>query len=170
MPRSQHFGTGRWCEPMTQPKTQPVVITDVALRDGLQIQPRTVPTDTKLELYDRLRAAGVRSVEVGSFVHPRLVPQMADADELFRRLPPTDGEAIALVPNMRGAERAIAAGVRHARLLISATEGHSKANTNRSVDEGLAVLAAVGGRLRWGGVYVSRALAPPFVRPFGRAP
>jgi len=75
--------------------TQPVVITDVALRDGLQIQPRTVPTDTKLELYDRLRAAGVRSVEVGSFVHPRLVPQMADADELFRRLPPTDGEAIA---------------------------------------------------------------------------
>ena len=62
---------------------------------------------------------------------------MADADELFRRLPPTDGEAIALVPNMRGAERAIAAGVRHARLLISCSEGHSKANTNRSVDEGL---------------------------------
>ena len=71
---------------MAQPAS--VVITDVALRDGLQIQPRTVPTDTKLELYERLRAAGVRSVEVGSFVSPRLVPQMADADELFRRLPP----------------------------------------------------------------------------------
>ena len=52
---------------MTQPMTQPVVITDVALRDGLQIQPRTVPTNIKLELYDRLRMAGVRSVEAGSF-------------------------------------------------------------------------------------------------------
>ena len=150
--------------------TQPVVITDVALRDGLQIQPRTVPTDTKLELYDRLRAAGVRSVEVGSFVHPRLVPQMADADELFRRLPPTDGEAIALVPNMRGAERAIAAGVRHARLLISATEGHSKANTNRSVDEGLAVLAAVRERLLGEGVHVTGAIATVFVCPFDGVP
>ena len=150
---------------MAQPAS--VVITDVALRDGLQIQPRTVPTDTKLELYDRLRAAGVRSVEVGSFVSPRLVPQMADADELFRRLPPpADGEAIALVPNLRGAERALAAGVRHARLLISCTEGHSKANTNRSVDEGLAVLAAVRERLLAEGVHVTGAIATVFVCPF----
>ena len=74
---------------MAQPAS--VVITDVALRDGLQIQPRTVPTDTKLEIYERLRAAGVRSVEAGSFVSPRLVPQMADADELFRRLPADRG-------------------------------------------------------------------------------
>jgi hydroxymethylglutaryl-CoA lyase len=151
--------------------TEPVVITDVALRDGLQIQPRTVPTDTKLELYDRLRAAGVRSVEVGSFVSPRVVPQMADADELFRRLPPSaDGEAIALVPNVRGAERALAAGVRHARLLISCTEGHSKANTNRSVDEGLAVVAAVRERLLAEGVHVTGAIATVFVCPFDGVP
>ncbi len=154
---------------MAQPAS--VVITDVALRDGLQIQPRTVPTDTKLELYDRLRAAGVRSVEVGSFVSPRLVPQMADADELFRRLPPAaDGEAIALVPNLRGAERALAAGVRHARLLISCTEGHSRANTNRSVDEGLAVVAAVRERLLAEGVHVTGAIATVFVCPFDGVP
>jgi hydroxymethylglutaryl-CoA lyase len=154
---------------MAQPAS--VVITDVALRDGLQIQPRTVPTDTKLELYDRLRAAGVRSVEVGSFVSPRLVPQMADADELFRRLPSAaDGEAIALVPNLRGAERALAAGVRHARLLISCTEGHSKANTNRSVDEGLAVVAAVRERLLAEGVHVTGAIATVFVCPFDGVP
>jgi hydroxymethylglutaryl-CoA lyase len=153
---------------MTTPAS--VLITDVALRDGLQIQPRTVPTDTKLELYARLRAAGVRSVEVGSFVHPRLVPQMADADELFRRLPPSDGEAIALVPNLRGAERALAAGVRHARLLISCTEGHSKANTNRSVDEGLAAVAAVRQRLLAEGVHVTGAIATVFVCPFDGVP
>jgi hydroxymethylglutaryl-CoA lyase len=154
---------------MVQPTS--VVITDVALRDGLQIQPRTVPTDTKLELYERLRAAGVRSVEVGSFVSPRVVPQMADADELFRRLPQTaDGEAIALVPNLRGAERALAAGVRHARLLISCTEGHSKANTNRSVDEGLSVVAAVRERLLAEGVHVTGAIATVFVCPFDGVP
>ena len=148
-----------------------VVITDVALRDGLQIQPRTVPTDTKLELYERLRTAGVRSVEVGSFVSPRVVPQMADADELFRRLPQAaDGEAIALVPNLRGAERALAAGVRHARLLISCTEGHSKANTNRTVDEGLAVAAAVRERLLAEGVHVTGAIATVFVCPFDGVP
>ena len=155
---------------MAQPAS--VVITDVALRDGLQIQPRTVPTAIKLELYDRLRAAGVRSVEVGSFVSLRLVPQMADADELFSRLPQAAyGEAaIALVPNLRGAERALAAGVRHARLLISCTEGHSKANTNRSVDEGLAVLAAVRDRLLAEGVHVTGAIATVFVCPFDGVP
>lgn len=154
---------------MGQPDS--VVITDVALRDGLQIQPRTLPTDTKLELYDRLRAAGVRSVEVGSFVSPQMVPQMADADELFQRLPPAaDGEAIALVPNLRGAERALAAGVRHARLLISCTEGHSKANTNRSVDEGLAAVAAVRERLLAEGVHVTGAIATVFVCPFDGVP
>jgi hydroxymethylglutaryl-CoA lyase len=154
---------------MTTPAS--VVITDVALRDGLQIQPRTVPTDTKLGLYERLRAAGVRSVEAGSFVSPRVVPQMADADELFSRLPQAaDGEAIALVPNLRGAERALAAGVRHARLLISCTEGHSKANTNRSVDEGLAVVAAVRERLLAQGVHVTGAIATVFVCPFDGVP
>jgi hydroxymethylglutaryl-CoA lyase len=147
------------------------VITDVALRDGLQIQPRTVPTVTKLELYARLRDAGVRSVEAGAFVSPRVVPQMADADELFSRLPPSaDGEAIALVPNLRGAERALAAGVRHARLLISCTEGHSKANTNRSVDEGLAAVAAVRERLLAEGVHVAGAIATVFVCPFDGVP
>ena len=154
---------------MAQPSS--VLITDVALRDGLQIQPRTVPTDGKLELLSRLLAAGVRSLEAGSFVSPRLVPQMADADELFRRLPSDPGpEVIALVPNLRGAERALAAGVRHARLLISCTEGHSQANTNRSVDEGLAELAAVADRLRAAGVHVTGAIATVFVCPFDGVP
>ena len=145
-----------------------VRITDVALRDGLQIQPRSVPTDTKLAILDGLLRAGIRSMEVGSFVHPRLVPQMADAHEIFARLPTVPGaEMMALVPNRRGAERALAAGVDHVRILLSCSEGHSKANTNRTVDEGIAETRAVAERLRAGGsVRVTAAVATVFVCPF----
>ncbi|MDT5413088.1 MAG: hydroxymethylglutaryl-CoA lyase [Mycobacterium sp.] len=151
---------------MTRPER--VTITDVALRDGLQIQPLTVPTDTKLAIFDQLLAAGVRSLEVGSFVHPGLVPQMADADVLFQRLPADpDVQMLALVPNSRGAERALAAGVRDVRIVLSCTEGHSQANTNRSVAEGVRETQAVVDRLRAaGGVRVIGALATAFVCPF----
>jgi hydroxymethylglutaryl-CoA lyase len=149
-----------------------VRITDVALRDGLQIQPRTLSTDTKIGLLEAMLAAGIRSVEAGSFVNPRLVPQMADADVLFGRLPHDDEglEFIALVPNMRGAERALAAGVTHARLLLSCTEGHSRANTNRSVDEGIAEAGAVLERLRAAGLQVTGAIATVFICPFDGVP
>jgi hydroxymethylglutaryl-CoA lyase len=149
-----------------------VVITDVALRDGLQIQPRMVPTDTKLGLLDKLLAAGIRSLEAGSFVSPRMVPQMADSDVLFPRLPDDENlQMIALVPNLRGAERALAAGVRHARLLVSCTEGHSQANTHRSVDEGIAEVRAVLERLREaGGVHTTGAIATVFFCPFDGIP
>jgi hydroxymethylglutaryl-CoA lyase len=145
-----------------------VTITDVALRDGLQIQPNVVTTETKLQIFDRLVAAGVRSLEVGSFVHPRLVPQMADADELFQRLPRSaDVQMLALVPNLRGAERALAAGVRDVRIVLSCTEGHSQANTNRSVAEGIAETRLVVDRLRESGVVnLTGALATTFVCPF----
>jgi hydroxymethylglutaryl-CoA lyase len=145
-----------------------VTITDVALRDGLQIQPRTLPTETKLALLGRLLRAGIRSLEVGSFVHPGLVPQMADAHEIFTRLPDAPGvEMMALVPNQRGAERALAAGVEHVRILLSCSDGHSTANTNRSVDEGIAETRAVVDRLRSGGsVRVTAAVATVFVCPF----
>lgn len=150
---------------MTVPSA--VRITDVTLRDGLQIQPRTLPTDTKLALLDRLLAAGIRSLEVGSFVHPGLVPQMADADELFARLPDApDVEMMALIPNRRGAERALAAGVREARILLSCSEGHSQANTNRTVQEGIEQTREIAERLRDGGVRVTAAVATVFVCPF----
>jgi hydroxymethylglutaryl-CoA lyase len=145
-----------------------VTITDVALRDGLQNHAQVVPTDAKMALLDRLLDAGVRSVEVGSFVHPGLLPQMADAEEIFRRLPDTPGADFpALVPNLRGAERAIAAGVRHVRLVLSVSEGHSRSNTNRSVAEGLAETRDAVALLREAeGIRVTAALATAFVCPF----
>jgi hydroxymethylglutaryl-CoA lyase len=145
-----------------------VTITDVALRDGLQNHPRTVPTERKLTLLRRLLDAGVVSMEVGSFVHPKLVPQMADTEEVHRRLPPAgDAKLIVLVPNLKGAQRALAAGAREVRVVLSATEGHSRSNTNRSVDAGIEesrqVLELLGSE---GGAHVTAALATTFVCPF----
>jgi hydroxymethylglutaryl-CoA lyase len=145
-----------------------VTITDVALRDGLQNHPHTVPTDVKLDLLARLLAAGVTTLEAGSFVHPGLVPQMADADEIFSRLPiAPEARLMALVPNLRGAERALAAGVKSVRIVLSCSEGHSRANTNRSVSEGIAETRAVVEKLREAGdVRLTGALATVFVCPF----
>ncbi|MDQ1628177.1 MAG: hydroxymethylglutaryl-CoA lyase [Actinomycetota bacterium] len=145
-----------------------VTITDVALRDGLQNHPHTVPTDVKLDLLARLLAAGVTTLEAGSFVHPGLVPQMADADDIFSRLPTApEASLMALVPNLRGAERALAAGVKSVRIVLSCSEGHSRANTNRSVSEGIAETRAVVEKLREAGdVRLTGALATVFVCPF----
>lgn len=145
-----------------------MVITDVALRDGLQNQSRMLATETKLSLLHQLLAAGVRSMEVGSFVHPRLVPTMADTEEVCRRLPPAPGaQLLVLVPNLKGAERAIGVGVRHVRIVLSATEGHSRSNTNRSVSEGLEETRKVRDVLHAAGVTdVTAAVATAFVCPF----
>lgn len=145
-----------------------VTITDVTLRDGLQNHPRTVPTVTKLVLLDRLLDAGIRSMEVASVVHPRLVPQMADAEAVLRGLPAgVDADFQVLVPNLRGLERAVAAGARHVRVVLSVSEGHSRSNTNRSVDEGIAQTREVVRRAREvPGLAVTGALATVFVCPF----
>ncbi len=145
-----------------------MVITDVALRDGLQNQSRMLATETKLSLLHQLLAAGVRSMEVGSFVHPRLVPTMADTEEVCRRLPPAPGaQLLVLVPNLKGAERAIGVGVGHVRIVLSATEGHSRSNTNRSVSEGLEETRKVRDVLHAAGVTdVTAAVATAFVCPF----
>lgn len=145
-----------------------VTVTDVMLRDGLQNHPQVLATANKLALLDRLLDAGIRSMEVGSFVHPRLVPQMADAEEVFRALPESRGARLmALVPNLRGAERAIAVGVKNVRLVLSVSEGHSRSNTNRSVAEGIAETRATLDRLREAGdIRVTGALATVFVCPF----
>lgn len=144
-----------------------VSITDVTLRDGLQIQPVLVDRDTKLAVLEGLSAAGVRSFEIGSFVSPTAVPQMANTAELLEAMSRHPGTAYAaLVPNLRGAERAVLAGVGQVRLVLSASEGHSQSNTRRSVAEGLHAAGAVVDFLRGRGVTVSVAVATAFVCPF----
>ena len=110
-----------------------VVIEEQGLRDGLQSEQTIVPTDKKLELIDALVDAGVRRVQVVSFVNPRLIPQMADAEELCAGLPDRPGVIFsALVLNARGIERAAAAGLNHVSASISASDTHSRKNANIS--------------------------------------
>jgi hydroxymethylglutaryl-CoA lyase len=145
-----------------------VTITDVALRDGLQNHDAVVPTAAKMQLIDLLLGAGMKSIEVGSFVHPGLLPQMADAEEIYQRLPDAPGVTFsALVPNVRGAHRAIAAGAKDVRLVMSVSEGHSRSNTNRTVAEGIAQTIEAAEILREvGDIAITGSLATAFVCPF----
>ncbi|UCH73510.1 MAG: hydroxymethylglutaryl-CoA lyase [Rhodospirillales bacterium] len=113
-----------------------VLIEDESLRDGLQIEQRAFSVEEKLHFIRGLEACGVRRIQAGSFVHPKWVPQMANTDELFARLDPAPGVTYtALVLNGHGLDRAVAAGVKHLSMSISASEEHSLKNTNRTLEE-----------------------------------
>ncbi len=122
----------------------PVAVREVGLRDGLQILPRTLATAHKLEWIAAAHGAGLRELEVGSFVPPKLMPQLADTAELVafaRTLPGL--EVSVLVPNLKGAERALAAGADAMLLPLSASRAHSLANLRKTPDEVVAEIAAI---------------------------
>jgi hydroxymethylglutaryl-CoA lyase len=144
-----------------------VTICEVGPRDGFQIEPVFIPTATKIEVVDRLSEAGVPVIEVTSFVHPRVVPQMRDAEEVMagiRRRPGT--VYAALVPNDKGAVRAADAGADELRTVISASESHNVANVNMSVEESLGKLAAVGDVAARAGIPVMAGISTAFGCPF----
>ena len=146
-----------------------VTVYEVGPRDGLQNEPETVPTDRKLELIARLVAAGLRRVEVTSFVSPRWIPQLADADEVAARV---RGAAFsALVPNAEGYARLRAAGLPVAAFFVSASETHNRRNVNRGIAEHLERFRPVAARARSDGVglraYVSCVCGCPYE---GRVP
>ncbi|GAB2466424.1 hydroxymethylglutaryl-CoA lyase [Comamonas humi] len=110
-----------------------VLISEVGPRDGLQSVKATMPTPAKLRWIDALYASGIREIEVASFVPAKLLPQMADAAEVVRHARTLPGLTVmALVPNVRGAEAALAAGVHKLTLPVSASEAHSQANVRRT--------------------------------------
>ena len=124
--------------------TRMVAIYEVSPRDGLQNEATVVPTAAKAELIARLVASGVRDIEVTSFVRPRWIPQLADAQDLVASLPRVDGVNYwGLVPNMHGLERAIECGITCAATFLSASETHNKKNLNRTVRESMASLEEV---------------------------
>ncbi|AJQ27137.1 hydroxymethylglutaryl-CoA lyase [Pelosinus fermentans] len=113
-----------------------VTICEVGLRDGLQNEKMLLTVDQKIDLLDRSIKAGAKIIEVGSFVRPKAVPQMADTDEVVRRMKRVDGvEYRVLVMNLRGLERAKAAGITKAKLTASASRAHSLANINKTPEE-----------------------------------
>lgn len=116
-----------------------VTICEVGLRDGLQNEKRILSMGEKLELLDMVVASGIKIIEVGSFVHPKAVPQMADTEEVVRRMKRMEGvEYRALIPNLKGLERAHAAGLNKAKLTVSVSESHCIHNFNQTPLEMMA--------------------------------
>jgi len=144
-----------------------VTIVEVGPRDGLQNEAAIVPAQTKIELIERLAAAGLPVVEATSFVNPKWVPQLADADEVLRGITRKYGVRYpVLVPNERGLDRALQAGAEEVAVFASATEAFSKANLNRTRDEAFAMFVPVveraleaGARVR---AYLSMVLGDPW--------
>jgi hydroxymethylglutaryl-CoA lyase len=121
-----------------------VELSEVAPRDGLQSIGAFVPTETKIALVRACWEAGLRRMEVGSFVSPRAVPQMADTGAVLKAAKQLEGlECTVLVPNRRGFEVAMAQGADRLGLFMSVTESHNKANLNRTRDESFSELAAI---------------------------
>ena len=144
-----------------------VEIIDVTPRDGLQNEATTVSTDSKIELIARLVDAGARRIEATSFVHPRLVPQMADADEVMAALPRIDGVSyIGLALNERGVDRALAAQVDEINYVVPVSEAFASANQNTTVERAVAGALYAGRQARAANVPLSVTFAVAFGCPY----
>jgi hydroxymethylglutaryl-CoA lyase len=143
-----------------------ISVREVGPRDGLQNED-PVPTEDKVELIDRLSATGVRRIEAVSFVRPAAIPQMADADEVWKRITRAPGVRYsALVPNLRGAARALDCGVTEIEAVVSASDTHNRKNVNRGTAESLDDIAVLIDRAHQRGaacqVIVSTAWGCPY--------
>ena len=153
--------------PLKSRLPSPVRIVEVGPRDGLQNEPTYLSIQTKVELVEALADCGLRSIECGSFVSPKRIPQMADTAAVFAQIQRRTGVVYsALVPNLRGLAAALEAGAGEAAVFVSASEAFSKANLNCSIEESLChsqevIERAVAAKLRVRG-YVSCVLGCPF--------
>jgi hydroxymethylglutaryl-CoA lyase len=144
-----------------------VRICEVGPRDGLQNEPAVLPVEVKAEFVARLVDAGHTIIETTSFVHPKWVPQLADAEALLTAIAPAPGVRYpVLVPNERGLDRALDLGVRDIAVFGSATETFAKRNLNRTVDESLQMFAPVVARAREAGLSVRGYLSMCFGDPW----
>lgn len=145
----------------------PIEIVEVAPRDGLQSEPEPFPTAAKLELIRRALASGIRRVEVASFVNPRRVPQMADAEEVVAGLPRDAGARYTgLVLNERGFERALAAGIDEIGFVVVASDTFNRRNQGVGTDESIRVFGRIAAAARKAGVRSSVSIASAFGCPF----
>jgi hydroxymethylglutaryl-CoA lyase len=158
---------------MTMPNS--VTLVEVGPRDGLQNEAQTIPLAAKLRLIDDLAAAGHRVIEAGSFVNPKWIPQMADSEQVFTGMQRRDGvRYAALTPNLRGFDRALAAGADEVAIFAAASEAFSQKNINCSIAESLARFAEVMAAARESNIpvrgYVSCVLGCPYEGEIGPAP
>jgi hydroxymethylglutaryl-CoA lyase len=150
-----------------------VEVNEVGPRDGFQAEEAFIPTKRKVEIIDALSRTGVARVQVTSVVHPKAVPQLTDAEEVMGRIERVPGvRYTVLVPNLRGAERAVPMGSDGWELMLSVTDSHSRSNANRSTEEALEGMEPVVALARQNGVEeVTGAMATALGCPFeGRVP
>ena len=144
-----------------------VRVMDVTPRDGLQNEPNLVSTQDKLALIEKLVASGVKHIQATSFVHPKWVPQLADAEAVAAQLGRFPGvQFSALIPNLKGYERAVAAGIRHLEFVLAASDTFNRKNLNRSMAESLQLLSDVGKRAEKDDVVLRVGFSTCFHCPF----
>ena len=144
-----------------------VTVVEVGPRDGFQVEQLQIPVELKIRAVDQLAEAGVRKIETTSFVSPKMVPQLADAAQVMAGIHRRQGvRYTALVPNLKGAKRALDAGADGVRLVVTTTETYNQKNVGMSVDESLGVCREILTRLDGTGLTVEAVIALAFGCPF----
>lgn len=144
-----------------------ITLCEVGLRDGLQNETYILNTEQKLEMLRGLIDAKFPVIEVGSFMHPRAVPQMANTDEVFKAIGDVPGvELRALIPNLRGIQRAIDCGCKKVKLNVSASRQHNLKNLNMTPEESVAGFASCVDAAGENGIAISGSISMPFASPW----
>ena len=144
-----------------------VTVREVGPRDGFQMEKIFIPTEQKMNIIKKLIEAGLKHVEVTSFVHPEAVPQLKDAEAIASMLPPRDDVVFsALIVNEKGLERAVRAGIQEVQMIVSASESHCRRNVQMSISESLQQTRIVAEQAFQSGVAVRAAVAMAFGCPF----
>ncbi|WP_288377463.1 hydroxymethylglutaryl-CoA lyase [uncultured Pseudomonas sp.] len=152
---------------MTDNHIDMLVVQEVAPRDGLQIEPTWVPTEDKIRLIDGLSKLGFSRIEAGSFVSPKAIPALRDGDEVFRGIQRQPGVVyVALIPNLKGAERALAAGADELNLVLSASQSHNLANMRMRREQSLAGFGDIVQAVQGQAVSLNASVATAFGCPF----
>ena len=147
-------------------KVHYIEVCEVGPRDGLQNEDQLLTVEQKIELIEEAVAAGAKIIEIGSFVHPKAVPQMADTDEVAKRLKRFEGvEYRALIMNLKGVERAEASGITKAKLTVSASRAHSLSNLNKTPEEAVRGFKEVANFAAKKGITISGAISTGFGYP-----
>jgi hydroxymethylglutaryl-CoA lyase len=146
---------------------EPLIVQEVAPRDGLQIEPSWVPTDEKVALIDALSLAGFTRIEAGSFVSPKAIPALRDGEEVFARMRRQPGVIYAaLIPNLKGAQRALLAGADELNLVMSASQSHNRANMRMRCEQSLTAFADIVPLVSGTAVTLNGTVATAFGCPF----
>ncbi|MCD1650511.1 hydroxymethylglutaryl-CoA lyase [Halomonas meridiana] len=147
-------------------------INEVAPRDGFQSEERFIPTEQKIALIDALTTTGIARIEATSFVSPKAIPNLRDAADVVSAIQRREGvDVTVLVPNLKGAERALACGVDEINLVMSASNAHGRANLRMTPEESLTQFASIIQAVRGSGVFINASLSTAFGCPFeGQVP